>query len=183
VTDPGTPDQPPAGSPRPPPPVRGGDGKFTPSIDTAEYDARAARLRVKGYTYQQIADELGYADKSGALYAVRRALEAAPREAGAEALQVELDRLDRLVRAGDAVLDRVHLAINKDGVVCWEGEPLIDDAPTIAALTALMRLSESRRKLLGLDAEQKVAVTGDVRYEIVGMAAEDISGGTSARAE
>ncbi len=156
--------------------ARGGDGKYTKSIETAENDARAARLRVKGKTYQQIADELGYVDHTGALNAVRRALAAAPREAGAEAQQVELARLDKLVEAATRILETDHLAYNNKGVVEWEGAALKDDAPALAAVAALMRLSESRRKLLGLDAETKVALSGGVRYELVGVDPADITG-------
>ena len=177
MTTPDTPDPRQAG---PPPAARDGDGKFTRSVDGAEFDAKAARLRVRGLSYREIAAELGYADHSSARDAVLRALAAVPQEAGAEARQVELDRLDRLVEKATRIMETAHLAYNNKGVVEWDGRALEDDAPALAAVTALMRLSESRRKLLGLDAEQKVAVTGDVRYEVVGMAPEDIAGGPSA---
>lgn len=172
--------------PRPPDRVRDGDGRYIRSIENAEYDARAARLRVDGLTYRQIAAELGYADHTSAMDAVKRALAAAPAEAGAEARQVELDRLDRLVAKATQIMERVHLAYNNKGVVEWDGEALEDDAPALAAARLLQGLSESRRKLLGLDAETKVAVTGEVRYEVVGMdpaliagtapAADDVGG-------
>lgn len=153
------------------------------TIETAEYDAQAARLRSRGLSYRDIAAELGYSSHTSAMDAVKRALASVPQEAGAEARQVELDRLDRLVEKATRIMETRHLAYNNKGVVEWEDEALEDDAPALAAVAALMRLSESRRKLLGLDAEQKVAVSGDVRYEIVGLAAEDISGGGDARPE
>lgn len=48
-------------------------GRFARSIGTARRDAEAAALRRQGQTYQQIADELGYASKGRAHGAVRRA--------------------------------------------------------------------------------------------------------------
>lgn len=161
----------------PPPAARDGDGKFTRSIETAELDARAARHRVDGLSYREIARALGYADHSSARDAVQRALAAAPAEAGAEARQVELDRLDKLVAKATQIMNRPHLAYNNKGVVEWDGEALEDDAPALAAARLLQGLSESRRKLLGLDAETKVSLSGGVRYEIVGVDPDEIVGG------
>lgn len=169
--------EPTPGQTHPPGPGRRPDGTFTNTIDTAEYDARAARLRARGLSYRAIAAELGYAEHSSARDAVLRALAAAPQEAGAEARQVELDRLDRLVEKATRIMETAHLAYNNKGVVEWEGAALEDDAPALAAVAALMRLSESRRKLLGLDAEQKISVSGDVRYELVGFDPAEVASG------
>src|SRR5690554_8185518 len=43
-----------------------------PILASAERDAQAARLRAQHWTYQQIADELGYPDKIAAYRAVQR---------------------------------------------------------------------------------------------------------------
>lgn len=158
------------------PSARGGNGKFIRTIETAELDARAARLRSQRKTYQQIADELGYADPTGARDAVLRALAAAPREAGEEMRQHELAHLDALSVRVQQVLNTIHLAYNNKGVVVHEGEVLQDDAPALAAARVLKDLSESRRRLLGLDAETKVNVSGGVRYEVVGVSPDEITG-------
>ena len=162
----------------PPGPARRPDGKFTNTVETAEYDARAAKLRVRGLSYRQIAVELGYADHSSARDAVLRAIAAAPVEAGTDARQVELERLDLAVAKVVEVLERRHLAFNNQGVVedPEDGGYLTDDGPALAAARVLQTLSESRRKLLGLDAETKVSVLGEVRYEIVGVDPAAIAG-------
>lgn len=82
----------------------------------AENHVRALQLRRAGATYDQIANQLGYADRSGAYRAVRRALDEAVHEPAGESLNLELERLDALmlglwgkaskgdVKAVDAVL-------------------------------------------------------------------------------
>lgn len=160
------------------PPWGGRDnkGKYTRSIDTALRDAQAARLRSQRKSYRQIAEEMDYADHTSARDAVLRALAAAPREAGEEMRQHELNHLDELTELTLKIAKRKHLAYNNKGVVEWDGEALEDDAPGLAAARVLKDLSESRRRLLGLDAETKVNVSGDVRYEVVGLSSEDITG-------
>ena len=161
------------------PPARGrsGNGRFQRSIETAESDARAARLRSRRFTYRDIADEVGYKSESAAYEAVQRAIASAPREAGEEMRAHELAHLDELTRLALAVAKRKHLAYNNKGVVEWDGEALEDDAPTLAAARVLKDLSESRRRLLGLDAETKVNVTAEVRYALVGVDPAAIVGG------
>lgn len=163
------PDDPTHRQAQPPGPTRGPDGKYMNTIENAEYDARAARLRVNGLSYREIAHELGYADHTSAMDAVKRAISAVPVEAGTEARQVELERLDKLVAAATRILERTHLAYNNKGVVEWDGAALEDDAPALAAARVLKDLSESRRRLLGLDAETKVAVSAEVTYQVVGV--------------
>lgn len=164
-----TSEEPPPRQTGPPPPARDGDGKFTRSIETAELDARAARLRSQRLSYREIARELGYADHSSARDAVLRALAAAPREAGEEMRDHELAHLDWLARKTQEVLARIHLAYNNSGVVVHHGEVLQDDGPVLAAIKLLDQLSASRRRLMGLDAETKVNVSGEVTYQVVGV--------------
>jgi hypothetical protein len=51
---------------------------------------------------------------------------------------------------------------------------LADDAPVLNAVDRLVKISESRRKLLGLDAPAKVQSEGTVRYSIDGVNPEDL---------
>lgn len=166
-----------------PTPARGGDGRFTRSVETAGRDAEAARLRTRHYSYRQIARELGMSSVSNAYEAVQRAIAEVPREAGAEALHFELERLDELARGAAEEVERAlgvfqarHLVTNNRGVVEWEGEPLEDDGPKLAAIDRMisarrliLSVMERRAKLLGLDAETKVKVDEKLTYEIVGV--------------
>lgn len=171
-------------------PAHGADGKFIATPENAERDAEAAMLFGRGNSYRQIARTLGYASHSGAQDAVSRGLDAIRRRGGEEAGKLHAERLQairmeaaEMTAAARGILGRRHLAYNNRGVVEWDGEPLEDDAPKLAAIDrvlAAQRLilaaDEREAKLLGLDAKQEVAVDGGLRYEIVGVPIEEITG-------
>lgn len=115
-------------------------------------DADAANLRARGWTYQRVANELGYSNASGAFKAVQRALKASVREANDTAITLELDALDAMANAAWEVLDRNHITISQGRVVTIDGVPVPDDAPVLAAIDRLLKIQERRAKLRGLDA-------------------------------
>lgn len=156
--------------------TRGGNGRYTRSRSTAARDAAACRLRARGLTYEQIATDLGMASRSSAYDAVQRALTATVKEPADEVRQIELVRLDELHRAALAVLEGTHYVVDKGQVVIWEGAPLVDDGPVLAAVDRLLKVQERRARLLGLDipVKQQVQLDGGVRYEIVGVNPEDL---------
>lgn len=152
------------------------NGRYVRSPATVARDAQAADLRTKGHTYQQIADQLDYADKKSAYDAVQRAMHDVIREPAEAALNFELARLDAelgrltgLEEAAREVLERNHVTIANNGqVVHHDGEPLIDDAPVLQAIDRLLKIEEqrrrngeSRRKLLGMDAPSRVSVEAE----------------------
>ncbi|WP_353647943.1 hypothetical protein ABLG96_13785 [Nakamurella sp. A5-74] len=121
--------------------------KATPrTIAATQKQALAVRLRLEGHSYEQIAQRAGYADRGSAYRAVetgRKAILAEP----AEALRdFELDRLDAMLRAANDIRAGAAEA----------GEPELQ----LKAIDRLLRIVESRRKLLGLDAPTKTDVTG-----------------------
>jgi hypothetical protein len=156
------------------PRARGGNGRYTRSQDTAERDAAACRLRTEGRTYDQIAQQLGFADRSNARDAVERALKATVQEPADQVRQLELARLDALWAAAWAVLEREHVVVNSGEIVIdtregADGQPLLDDAPVLKAVQTLLKVAERRAKLLGLDAPTKIEQGGTVKYVIEGV--------------
>ena len=137
-----------------------GKGRFVRSVDTAERDARAARLRSQGRTYREIAAELGLASRGAAHDAVARALHAIVRD-DAEALrQREAERLDGLYEEALAVLEHTHYAHSHGQLVYGpDGEPLPDPGPQLSALREMRHIRESYRRLHGLDAAQAADLT------------------------
>jgi hypothetical protein len=165
---------------------RGHHGKYDRSPDTAVKQAEAMELRGLGHSYQAIATEMGIT-KSYAHELVTGGLAATIAEPAEQLRTLELQRLDdELLRLAGLeatvhkVLEKKHLVVSHGQIVRKDGEPLEDDAPALAAIDRLLRIDEQRRrngverrKLLGLDAaqkvEQQVDLSGGLRYEIVGV--------------
>jgi hypothetical protein len=115
-----------------------GESRTSPRrIDAVERQSKAMELRKKGMAYREIAQELGYGGPSGAHKAVMSALQKTLQEPADELRQLELERLDL---AAAAIASKVE-----DG--------------DLGSIDRWLRISESRRKLLGLDGPARVDVT------------------------
>lgn len=159
-------------------------GKLIQTKESVELDARACELRSRGWSYRQIADELGDASVRTAYERVQRSIERIVQEPAEQARQFELDRLDARWRHLDelqaktqTVLDAHHVVIQHGKVVYSEtGDPFEDHGPVLDAVKTMLsidaerdRIQVRRSKYLGLDAAGKLQLEGGVRYEIVGV--------------
>lgn len=156
---------------------RGGRGRFVRSMDTAERDAQACRLRTAGLEYHEIAERLGFSDKGSARKAVERALAAIVAEPAGRLKTLELARLDVALVEAFRVMNTKHVAYSNGRVIMDPSDPtkpLRDDGPTLAAIDRVVRISERRSRLCGLDAPTRVeAINVDaVEAEIARLAAE-----------
>ncbi|WP_164662371.1 hypothetical protein [Streptomyces sp. S1D4-20] len=157
---------------------RNARGNFIPSQTTAEKAAAAARLKADNprMTYQQIADAVGYSNKGDAWRAIETCRKAVLQQAGAELIASEAAQLDDLFVAALEVLERDHVMVSHGRIVKDDaGQPLLDDGPKLAAGREMRAIRESYRKLLGIDQPTQVAVSGAVRYEVVGVNPEDLT--------
>lgn len=68
------------------------------TVGTCAVQLRALELTQAGKTYHEIADELGYANRSSAWRLVRNGLDRAVGDHAEEYLQLSLDRLEALIR-------------------------------------------------------------------------------------
>lgn len=134
------------------------------TIEQAQHDAEAARLRAQGWGYAQIGEKLGVS-MQGAHQAVQRALTAAVREPADDVRALELSRLDLLWQAAWTVLTKHHVTVQQGKVVYLGDEPLEDDAPVLNAIDRLLKVQDRRAKLLGLDAP--------TRHEVITLDAID----------
>lgn len=119
----------------------------------AEREVAALKLRQQGRTYSEIGEALGCSAPT-VLRAVRKSLGRLASENTSEAqslLALELSRLDELYRAAYEVLEAVHPLVSGGAVVYHEGEVLTDTGPTLRAIDRLLRISERRCALLGLN--------------------------------
>lgn len=148
---------------------------------TAERRAKALALKVAGLGYDQIAEQLGYAGRAAAYVDINRALKQRKKdqdEAADLAVSLELERLEAMERAAWTVLRRQHVLVSGGKVVKDKdddtGRPIVDDAPTLAAIDRLLKIQVRRARLLGLDTPMKVEMlTVDViDAEIARLTAE-----------
>ncbi|MFI0236337.1 hypothetical protein [Streptomyces sp. NPDC016845] len=159
---------------------RDGRGKFERSMDTVHRDARAAELRAEGLSYTQIGEQLGL-NKGDAYRAVQNAKADVARPAVTRLIAAESGQLDDLYVMALEVIEANHIVVSHGKVVTMldpesgEEKPLKDNGPKLQAIQTALRVRESYRKLHGLDAAEKVSVSGAVRYEVVGVDPADLT--------
>lgn len=139
---------------------RGNTGKFERTLENAQRDAKACEMKARGATYQQIANALGYGDRSHAHRAVKAALAAIPIESAEELRRLQLDTLDYLAERATRILERQHLTITQSGRIVADenGEKVLDDGPALGAIDRILRIQDRKAKLMGLDAPVKTEV-------------------------
>lgn len=123
------------------------DDVGVPGHDEAQQLSRQSQAviyRLSGLTYDQIAERVGYSDRSGARQAVLRALAAVRDDSVSELRDLENARLER---ANQAIWPAV---ISGD----------------VAALRAWLRLAERRARLNGLDSPTQVAISTGTKAEL-----------------
>ncbi len=168
---------------------RTGKGKFAPSLSTSERDAMAATMRSRGHTFQEIADALGWKDRSSADKAVKRALAKVVSPGVEELRKSQQAIIDLMKTHAIDVLESTHPLVSNGHVVgmgcspehaalhpqipmteCY-GPPIRDDGPRLAAITTLTRVLEREAKTHGSDSPVKVERedNGTVRIEIRGI--------------
>lgn len=158
-------------------------GGFLSPEGQEEVDAEAARLKMRGKTYRQIAAIQG-CSVSVAYDRVARCRNAVRREAGTELIQESVDRIDMLIDHAIRVLESFHYVVNEGRVVSRrvlnpetgrrEYQPLEDQGPVLAAVKVLNDLDKSKRELLGLNAAKSVAVAGAVTYRFENVSGDDL---------
>lgn len=97
-------------------------------------ELKVLELRRAGFTFQRIAEEVGYATPSGAQRALERVMTRNVPQAPEEFRWQELDRLDRMQ------------------VALWPRAMKGDDR----AIGTIVRLMERRARLVGIDAPQRI---------------------------
>lgn len=94
---------------------------------------KAMELRLAGFSYADISEQLGYKSRVGAFKAVQRALKATLREPTDDVRELELGRLDVMLRS------------------IWEKV----EGGQLAAIDRAIKIVERRARMLGLDTAQK----------------------------
>lgn len=146
-------------------------------------DAEALGYRAMGWTFERIATEMGYANRSGAQKAVERAIANSVQETSDEAKILILADLREAKRHAWAVLGRTHLVVSNghvvrrfigierdedgierldpDGKTIPVFEDVEDDGPVLAAIDRIVKIDAEIAKILGAYAP--------VRSEVITM--------------
>lgn len=161
---------------------KAGTGKSR-KMTAKQKSAESVRLYKLGHTYDEIAAEVGYRDRSGAYRAVERAIADTIREPAEHVRRAEIARLDMALKVifdvmytdhvhvsnGRAAKEEVYATDPDTGRVLFETdpetgerhpvveryEPLYDHRPKLEAVKTMIKLMERRAKLMGLDAPKQ----------------------------
>jgi hypothetical protein len=144
-------------------PRHGGNKMFMSAPGQKALDVWAAeRWAVNNWDYRQIASAMN-CDVGTSWRRVQRGLriiDAPTLEAAERARAAHRARLEAATEVAMEVMDRDHVHVAHGKVVVDDaGNPVLDDAPKLAAADRIRTLSESLRKLDGLDAPQSVEVS------------------------
>jgi transposase len=132
----------------------------------AERRAEMWRMRVDGWTQQQIAAHYGVS-QSAVSQQLAKAYKERPAAAIDEYRAIQLDKLDQAEREALAVMRRRHYVVSQGRIVtAWseetgQDEPLLDDGPILASIDRIVKISKRRSELLGLDAPTRISVEAE----------------------
>jgi hypothetical protein len=151
-----------------------GRAGYQPSPEVAARRAKVLERRTEQIPYAAIAAELGV-NESTIRTDYQRALEALKAEQDGQArfnVARQLAALDVAERAAWKVLRKDHIHVQHGKIVRHEsGEPVLDDAPVLNAIDRILKISERRARLLGLDAPTRIEVSDAVDAELAALAA------------
>lgn len=162
-------------------PTRGTDLKGV-ALRSAERRKRIVELRSQDVGFREIADEMGL-NVATVWRHYQRALRDIPAEALAEHADIrakrrdeQLQRIDMEREAVMEVLTAFHVTVSQGKVVNLDdGTPIQDTGPVLAAVDRLIKLDDQEAKVLGIYPDQKLTLSGGVRYEVVGISASDLT--------
>lgn len=120
------------------------------NADRAELATKALVLRRAGATYDQVARELGLANRSVAFKLVQGAIADIPREEAQECLALELERLDSMLRGG--LFEKARMG-------------------DLNSVDRVLRIMDRRARYLGLDSPEKREHSGTVSIDAAEMMA------------
>lgn len=133
-------------------------GKTGNPAQRADMAARAYSMSLRGETNVAIGQELGVSRETVRTL-LREYIDALTVPLAEEMRKAESDKLDRLEAVAWKLLEENHVAFQHGKVVSLDGKPISDKEPVFKAIDRLLKTSESRRKLWGIDVPVKTEHT------------------------
>ena len=127
-------------------------------------DSKALAMKCDGISEDRIASQGWDNDVAAVKRAIQRALADIATDDADTIRMIESARLDDIMRMALKIAITEHPYVSATGRIAEHpvtGEPLLDPGPNLQALNTLVKVSESRRKLLGVDAPSKHTFTID----------------------
>lgn len=134
-------------------------GRWLRGVEGINRDAAALRLRAEGWSLQRISDQLAYGGKANVSEALTKAKEDIIGPPARDLIAQEMANLEHLIDKMLEVLHANHVMVSHGRLISIDERPLPDHGPVVQAANTLKGLYESRRKLLGIDAAQKLDAT------------------------
>ena len=127
------------------------------TVESAQRDDRACRMRARRCSYQQISDTLGYGSASNARRAVQDALARITQDSAEELRIFQLEQLDYLTGEAIDVIEAQQPLVTMRGevVLNGQGKEVPDLALVVQAMTLLLRIQGRQAKLMNLDLQPK----------------------------
>jgi hypothetical protein len=131
------------------------------NVADREKDYKALDMVRRGFSYRQVAAEIGWASPQSVGNAVKRALKELHAVDADELVKIMRGRLDDYRRQAWRVLSAKHYVTTQSGSLVRHPEtrqPLLDDGPVLQALDRLLKYDVEERKMLGVDAPTRSRV-------------------------
>jgi hypothetical protein len=148
--------------------------EFAKDFDLSVQDAMIVDLKHTGLTYQQIGNRLQIS-RAAAFRGYERAIRRVPARAVNEYREEMYARIGAAREAVMDVLNARHVTVSNGVIVRDDEGPLEDDGVVLAAVDRLLKLDDQEAKLRGAYPKTEVNLTGAVRYEVVGLAGEELT--------
>ena len=143
---------------------RGARGKWKRQIETVEKDRRCAELASQGHSYDSIAAELGYANRSVAYRAAQRSMYTTAVEDGTteQLRRQQIEELRQVRQRAWALVESPPPAVSRTGriIVDDDGNPVPDATVILGALSMINAASTRVSRLRGTEAPKRsVSIT------------------------
>ena len=129
--------------------ARASHGQFTRSIEQVDIEREAAKLYSRFSSYTEVA-RVQRCPISTARDRVRRALTSEPDDDTTLAKRVALARLNAQAVIAQGIAESEFFAHSNGRVVYFDGKPLVDVGPNLAAIDRLQRIEDQRNRILGI---------------------------------
>lgn len=148
------------------------------NVASEDRAAKALNLRAQGATYEQIAERLGYSNRSSAHVAVNRLLSNRQAEGVDELRAQGQARYESVIREMSVILSerKKVTEVTEDGVET-KVVPVHPNADRTAAARAIIRAQDSLNRLFGLNMEQPANVSN---HQVLIVEAEVLSNNMAA---